>query len=86
MRRNAVLARPGIGGPRTQKSEMRNVRRIAENAKRTALSEIEALTERVDALAKRADDQDAKIVALKAEVKRRKGGRPKKAKQTAATT
>ena len=31
-------------------------------------------------MARRIDDQDVEIAALKAEAKRRKGGRPKKAK------
>ena len=84
MRRNQILARPGLGGPRTQESKMREIRRVTERSQRETLSEVEALTERVDDLVVRIDDQDAEIAALKAEATRRKGGRPKKATQRAA--
>ena len=83
MRRPAVLTRP-VGGKRTPESEIRNLRRVTEDAKRETLSGVEALTERVDTLTKRADAQDAEIATIKAELARRKGGRPKKANRVKA--
>ena len=61
---------------------------VDEKGRRRTLQATADLTERVNEMERRIDDQDAEIATLKAtlkaETKRRKGGRPKKAKAKAA--
>ncbi len=63
-----ILSRPSLGRPPA----------VDEKGRRRTLQATADLMERVDEMERRIDDQDVEIAALKAEAKRRLGGRPKK--------
>ncbi len=90
MRGNRTITRPAIGGRLTVDSNIRKLKDTIGSIQRR----LDGMDEAAVEMRQRIDDQDVEIVELKAELNRRKGGRPKKAakagpktaKQSAAAT